>query len=71
VYRLPIEALNAVNDQGQALIVHEKNSTLIQQAFSIYQIDNDYVYLSAVEDDLSLHVITQGWNKLPLISTEK
>jgi RND family efflux transporter MFP subunit len=69
VYRLPIEALNAVNDQGQALIVHEKNSTLIQQAFSIYKIDNDYVYLSAVEDDLSLQVITQGWNKLPLIST--
>jgi hypothetical protein len=71
VYRLPIEALNAVNDQGQALIVHEKNSTLIQQAFSIYKIDNDYVYLSAIEDDLSLQVITQGWNKLSLISTEK
>jgi RND family efflux transporter MFP subunit len=71
VYRLPIEAINAVNDQGQPLIVHDKNSTLIQPAFSIYKIDNDYVYLSAIEDDLSLQVITQGWNKLSLISTEK
>jgi RND family efflux transporter MFP subunit len=71
VYRLPLEALNAVNDQGQALIVHEKNNTPIQQAFSIYKIDNNYLYLSAVEDDLSLQVITQGWNKLPLNSTEQ
>ncbi|MDX2367689.1 MAG: efflux RND transporter periplasmic adaptor subunit [Colwellia sp.] len=71
VYRLPIEALNAVNDQGQALIVLEKNSNPIQHAFSIYKIDNDYLYLQAVQSDLSLQVITQGWNKLTLISTEK
>ncbi len=71
VYRLPIEALNAVNDQGQALIVLDKNSKPIQQAFSIYKIDNEYLYLQAVQSDLSLQVITQGWNKLPLISTEK
>ncbi|WP_245942656.1 efflux RND transporter periplasmic adaptor subunit [Candidatus Colwellia aromaticivorans] len=71
VYRLPIEALNAVNDQGQALIVLEKKSNPIQQAFPIYKIDNDYLYLQAVQSDLSLKVITQGWNKLSLISTEK
>jgi RND family efflux transporter MFP subunit len=70
VYRLPIEALNAVNDQGQALIMLEKDSKLIQQAFSIYKVDNEDLYLQAVQSDLSLQVITQGWNKLPLISTE-
>ena len=71
VYRLPIAALNAVNDQGQALIALDKNSTAFQQAFPIYKIDNDYLYLQAVQSDLSLQVITQGWNKLSLISTEK
>ncbi|MBL4899188.1 MAG: efflux RND transporter periplasmic adaptor subunit [Colwellia sp.] len=71
IYRLPIEALNAVNAQGQALIVLEKNSTLIQQAFPIYKIDNEYIYLQALQSDLSLQVITQGWNKLTLISTKK
>lgn len=70
VYRLPIEALNAVNGQGQALIVLEKNGNIIQQAFSIYKIDNDYLYLQANQNDLSLQVITQGWNKLSLISNK-
>ncbi|PCI57727.1 MAG: RND transporter [Gammaproteobacteria bacterium] len=71
VYRLPIEALNAVNSQGQALIMLEKNSKPIQQAFSIYKVDNDYLYLQADQSDMFLSVIAQGWNKLPLISTEK
>jgi hypothetical protein len=71
VYRLPIEALNAVNAQGQALITLEKNGKPIQQAFLIYKIDNDYLYLQAHQDDIPLHVITQGWSKLLLISTEK
>ncbi|MDX2367627.1 MAG: efflux RND transporter periplasmic adaptor subunit [Colwellia sp.] len=71
VYRLPIEALNAVDDQGQALVVLEKNSSPIQQAFPIYKVDNKYLYLQAAQSDLPLTVIAQGWNKLPLISTEK
>jgi len=71
VYRLPIEALNAVNAKGQALIVLKKNIEPIQQAFTIFKIDNDYLYLQADQSDLPLPVITQGWNKLPLISTEK
>lgn len=71
VYRLPIEALNAVNSQGQALIALEKNNKPTQQAFSIYKIDNDYLYLQAEQSNVSLQVITQGWNKLTLISTEK
>jgi multidrug efflux system membrane fusion protein len=71
VYRLPIEALNAVNEQGQALIMLEKNSNPIQKSFSVYEMDNDFIYLKAVQSDLPLQVITQGWNKLPLISIEK
>ena len=71
VYRLPIEALNAVNEHGQALITVEKRNKPEQQAFSIYKMDNDFLYLSAQENSAALNVITQGWNKLPLISTKK
>lgn len=71
VYRLPIEALNAVNEQGQALITLEKNNKPEQQAFTIYKIDNDFLYLSAQENAIALDVITQGWNRLPLISPKK
>ena len=71
VYRLPIEALNAVNNEGMALIALYKNNEPIQRAFSIYKVDNEYLYLEANQSDFPLQVITQGWNKLPLISTEK
>jgi RND family efflux transporter MFP subunit len=71
VYRLPIEALNAVDDQEQAIIVLEKNSSPTQQTFPIYKVDNEYLYLQADQSDSPLKVITQGWNKLSLISTKK
>lgn len=70
VYRLPIEALNAVNEQGQALIALYKNNTPIQRAFPIYKVDNEYLYLGAAQSDLSLQVITQGWNKLSFTPTK-
>ena len=71
VYRLPIAALNAVNEQGEALITVERHNKPEQQAFSIYKIDNDFLYLVAQESSAALNVITLGWNKLPLISTKK
>jgi len=71
VYRLPIEALNAVNEQGQALITVEKNNKPEQLAFTIYKMDNDFLYLTAQENSIALDVMTQGWNKLPLISIKK
>ncbi len=71
VYRLPIEALNAVNQQGQALITVENNNKLVQRAFTIYKIDNNFLYLTAQQDSTELDVVIQGWNKLPLISTKK
>jgi len=71
VYRLPIEALNAVDEQGQALVTVERNNKPEQQAFAIYKIDNNFLYLIAQENSAALDVITLGWNKLPLISTKK
>lgn len=71
VYRIPIEALNAVNEQGQALITIEKNNGLQQHAFTIYKIDNNFLYLIAQENSVALDVVIQGWNKLPLISTKQ
>ncbi len=70
VYRLPIEALNAVDENGQALIAVERKNKPVQQAYPIYKIDNDYLYLFAHENSPVLAVITQGWNKLSLISAE-
>ena len=71
VYRIPIEALNAVNEQGQALITIEESDNIEQRAFPIYKIDNDFIYLTAQQNSTALQVISQGWNKLPLISTEQ
>ncbi|MDO6506856.1 efflux RND transporter periplasmic adaptor subunit [Colwellia sp. 4_MG-2023] len=71
IYRLPIEALNSVNEQGQALITIEKDNAPVQQAFVIYKLDNDFIYLTAQENSPALDVITQGWNNFPLISTKK
>jgi RND family efflux transporter MFP subunit len=71
VYRLPIEALNSMNEEGKALITVEKNNTPVQQAFTVYKLDNNFVYLVAQKNSPALDVITQGWNKLSLISTKK
>lgn len=71
VYRIPIEALNAVDKYGQALIIVEKNNKPIQEPHAIYKIDNEYLYLQADKNSPSLAVITQGWNKLSLHSIER
>ncbi|MBL4941950.1 MAG: efflux RND transporter periplasmic adaptor subunit [Colwellia sp.] len=71
VYRMPISALNAVNEQGQALITIENYNKPEQHAFTVYKIDNDFLYLTAQENSAALNVITHGWNKLPLITTKK
>jgi len=71
VYRLPIEALNAVDKHGQALIAIEQHNKPVQQAHAIYKIDNEYLYLQAYENSSSLAVITQGWNKLSLNLSEQ
>jgi len=71
VYRLPIAALNAVDKHGQALVAVEQHNKPMQQAYAIYKIDNEYLYLQANKNSPPLAVITQGWNKLSLNSTEQ
>jgi multidrug efflux system membrane fusion protein len=70
-YRLPLEALNSVDRQGRALIM-VLNSDAIevesynQQAFTIKQLSNEYIYLSAQPSRLPLTIVTRGWQHLSL-----
>jgi len=70
-YQLPLEALNSVDNQGRALImVLDADSTVAesyhQQAFSITQLSNEYIYLSAQPSSLPLTIVTRGWQHLVL-----
>jgi RND family efflux transporter MFP subunit len=70
-YKLPIEALNSVDNQGRALVMvqdksSEKLDTYNQQAFSILQLSNDYIYLSSQPESKPLTVVTRGWQHLAL-----
>jgi len=65
VYRVPVSALVAVDDNGRALVVTQlSNSVLKQQAFDIYKLDNRFIYLLANTDDQPIHLITQGWQNI-------
>ena len=65
VYRLPIEGLMAVDDNGKAQVMVSAASNpgqkdFIRQAFEILALDNRYVYLLANEGDRPLNVVTRG-----------
>ena len=66
VYRIPISALVAVNDDGKALVVTQSpfNKALQQQAFDIYKLDNQFIYLLANSGDQPIQLITQGWQNI-------
>lgn len=68
VYRLPIEALVSVNEQGQAVIATKKvgEKALTHQTFEIFKLDNRYVYLQANQYDPQLTIITHGWQHLKI-----
>lgn len=63
VYRLPIAALVAVDDDGKAIFIAQSpdSSVFRRQSFQVLQLDNDYVYLKANRNDEPLKVITKGW----------
>jgi RND family efflux transporter MFP subunit len=62
VYRLPIAALVAVDDEGKAIVVAKTQGTDFKQySFEVFQLDNDYVYLMAKRNDSPLQIITKGW----------
>ncbi|MBA6391100.1 efflux RND transporter periplasmic adaptor subunit [Colwellia sp. BRX10-3] len=63
VYRLPIAALVAVDDDGKAIVIAQSfdNSDFTQHSFEVFQLDNDYIYLKANRNDEPLNIITKGW----------
>lgn len=63
VYRLPISALVAVDEQGHAIVVAQEpgKSAFNKQRFEISQLDNDYVYLKAARIGADLKIMTKGW----------
>jgi len=69
VYRLPIEALMAVDDDGKAQVMVNSadfpgQEDFIRQAFEILALDNRYVYLLANEGERPLNVVTRGWQHM-------
>lgn len=68
VYRLPIDALINVNDEGKAVILTQSNhsSEYMHQYFDIHKIDNQYLYLIATPDKTSLQVVVRGWQNIQI-----
>ncbi|MEW6983643.1 efflux RND transporter periplasmic adaptor subunit [Colwelliaceae bacterium 6471] len=66
VYRLPIEALVSVDENGNALVMTQLNqeNSIVQQAFDIYKLDNNFLYLYANQRDKPLSVVTSGWQHM-------
>lgn len=72
VYRLPISALVAVDDDGKAIVIAQtqQNTEFKQYSYEVFQIDNDYVYLKAHRDDEALIIMTTGWQNYSKIGNK-
>ncbi len=66
VYRLPITALNAVDNQGKALVAIKAHNNWIKKAFNIYKLDNNYLYLQANNTAKPINIVTKGWQHFSL-----
>lgn len=68
VYRVPIDALVSVDEQGKAIVIAKSklSQAFEQQSFDIFQIDNNFVYLSTAQDEQPLEIITKGWQDYSL-----
>jgi RND family efflux transporter MFP subunit len=68
VYKLPIAALTAVDDEGKAIVItqSQENDRFFQRSFEIFQLGNNYIYLRANRNDVPLKVVTKGWQSFPL-----
>lgn len=65
VFEVPIDALMEINEQGDAiLMVLEETDEPIAQAFPIYQLNNQYIYITAASSRNAITVITHGWHNL-------
>ena len=74
-YKLPIGALNSIDNQGRALImILDVNSAAAdsykQQAFNILKLSNDYIYLSTQASAKPLTVVTLGWQHLAIAAKQ-
>ncbi len=72
VYRLPIDALVGVNEQGQAIVLiaseHQHSGTHVfsHNTFDIFKLDNDFAYLISSANATDLHVVIRGWQHLDI-----
>ncbi|WP_448565079.1 efflux RND transporter periplasmic adaptor subunit [Thalassotalea ganghwensis] len=66
VYKVPFSSLVSVNDQGQAVLLVQQGSEIKHQAFDIYKMTNDFIFLLADDSSNSLRIITQGWQHIQL-----
>ncbi|MGJ8693912.1 MAG: efflux RND transporter periplasmic adaptor subunit [Thalassotalea sp.] len=66
VYRLPIDALISVNDEGKAIILtkNDNDSGFEHKYFEVHKIDNQYVYLVASSQETTLQVVVRGWQHI-------
>lgn len=66
VYRLPIDALIDINEQGQAIVLtlSENSQEYTHQYFDIHKMDNHYLYLAARPDESDLQVVVRGWQNI-------
>ena len=66
VYRLPIDALISVGDNGKAIILTQNDSGngFEHRYFDIHKIDNQFVYLSASSHETTLQVVVRGWQHI-------
>ncbi len=69
VYRVPMSALISVDAQGLAMIAVKsaQQQNIHREKFTIFEMDNNYLYLLAQKDAQPLQLITQGWQQLPVI----
>lgn len=63
VYKMPIQALVSVNDNGEAMVVTKSTSEadFKLSSFEIFQLDNNYIYVKHRNSQDSINVMTKGW----------
>jgi|GEM_PF-978911 len=69
VYRLPIAALNSIDDRGDAIITVQlsaksNNKRYHDKSFIIKQLNNSYIDLLAQPDSLPLTFVIKGWQQI-------
>lgn len=63
VYRLPINSLVTVNENGAAAVVSKLTSeaSFSLENFKVFDLDNNYIYVEASQSSPPLTVMTKGW----------